>query len=115
MSCLVITWLLVTRRNRYFPVRRRSNSRSWTSLKFAAISPDQTRSPSMEYSSTVETEELARESFKRKEETNGLGKVSKVISETGSIERPIARDDGCRKPWRITYLPAELVPVTTDD
>ena len=99
----------------YFPVRRRSNSRSWTSLRFAAISPDQTRSPSIEYSSTVETDELARESFKRKEETNGLGKVSNVMGDAFSMERPIAREDGCRKPWRITYFPAELVPVTTED
>ena len=86
----------------YFPVRRRSKSTSCTSFRFAAISPDQTRSPSMEYSSTVEGEELARESFKRKEETKGLGKVSKVIGETGSTERLIARDVGCKNPWRIT-------------
>jgi len=99
----------------YLPVRRRSNSRSWTSLRFAEISPDQIRSPSIEYSSTVETEELARESFKRKEETNGLGNVSNVMGDAFSIERPIVRDDGCRKPWRITNFPAELVPVTTDD
>jgi hypothetical protein len=52
----------------------------------------------MEYNSTVEGEELARESFKRKEETKGLGKVSKVMGDEVSTERLNTRDDGCKKP-----------------
>jgi hypothetical protein len=56
----------------------------------------------MEYNSTVEGDELARDSFKRKEETKGLGYASTEMGDEVSYERLIAREDGCKKPWRIT-------------
>ena len=110
-----MTWLLVTMRKMYLPTGRRSIWSSCTSLRFAAISPDQTRRPSMEYSSTVEIEVLDRESFKRSSETKGLGNASTETSVAGSTERLILRDDGCTKPWRMTRVPTLCVPNTAED
>jgi hypothetical protein len=56
----------------------------------------------MEYNSTAEGEELVRESFKRKEETNGFGYASTEMGEEFSMERRSKVEDGCKNPWRIT-------------